>query len=49
LTPGQPRASRASGLRRLGWFVLIWAVSVLALGVVALALRVLMAAAGMKA
>jgi hypothetical protein len=35
-------------LRRLGWFVLIWALSVLSLGAVALALRVLMAAAGMK-
>jgi hypothetical protein len=35
-------------LRRLGWFVLIWALSVLSLGAAALALRVLMAAAGMK-
>jgi len=46
LTPGP---TRASWLRRLGWFGLIWAASVLALGVVALALRVLMAAAGMQA
>ena len=48
MSPARPDAPRASRLRRLGWFVLIWAVSVLSLGVVALALRVLMAAAGMK-
>jgi len=35
-------------LRRLGWFVLIWTASVLGLGVVALVLRALMSAAGMK-
>ncbi len=34
-------------LRRLGWFVLIWAASVAALGVVAFAIRVLMGLAGM--
>lgn len=28
-----------AALRRLGWFVVIWAVSVLALGVVAYAIR----------
>jgi hypothetical protein len=48
LSSSRPYAARPSLLRRLGWFVLIWAVSVLSLGVVALALRVLMAAAGMK-
>jgi hypothetical protein len=34
-------------LRRVGWFILIWAVSVAALGLVVLLLRMLMAAAGL--
>jgi hypothetical protein len=36
-------------LRRLGWLVLLWIGGVAALGLVALALRVLMGAAGMRA
>jgi hypothetical protein len=35
-------------LRRLGWMVLLWAGGVATLGVVALLLRVLMRAAGMR-
>jgi hypothetical protein len=35
--------------KRLGWLVLIWALSVAALGVAAAALRLLMNAAGMTA
>jgi hypothetical protein len=34
-------------LRRVGWLVALWAVSVGALGVVALILRLLMSAAGL--
>jgi hypothetical protein len=34
-------------LRRIGWLVLIWAMSVLALGIVAGLLRILMALAGL--
>jgi len=33
---------------RFGWLMLIWTASVLALGAVALLIRVLMTAAGMK-
>jgi len=36
-------------LRRLGWLLLIWAASVAALGLAALAMRLLMHAAGMRA
>jgi hypothetical protein len=36
-------------LKRIGWFLFIWAAGVLALGLVAFALRGVMAAAGMKA
>ncbi|PNG25726.1 DUF2474 domain-containing protein [Methylocella silvestris] len=35
-------------LRRVGWLVLIWSASVAALGVVALLLRALMSAAGLR-
>ena len=35
-------------LRRLGWLVVLWAAGVAALGAVALALRLLMRAAGMR-
>jgi len=35
-------------LRRLGWLVALWLGGVLALGLVALVLRVLMHAAGMR-
>jgi hypothetical protein len=41
--------ARARWLRRLGWLVLIWSASVVALALVALALRVLMTLAGLKA
>jgi hypothetical protein len=34
-------------LRRVGWMMLIWAMSVAALGLVALLFRMLMAAAGL--
>jgi hypothetical protein len=34
-------------LRRIGWLVLIWAVSVLTLGIVAGLFRILMALAGL--
>jgi hypothetical protein len=34
-------------LQRIGWMILIWAASVAALGLVALAFRLLMAAAGL--
>lgn len=39
---------RASWWRRIGWLIVIWIVSVASLGVVALLLRLLMTAAGMK-
>ncbi len=42
-----PRGARL-WLRRVGWLVLLWAASVAALGVVAYALRLLMAAAGLR-
>lgn len=40
---------RPHWLRRLGWLVLIWTASVVALALVALALRVLMTLAGLRA
>jgi hypothetical protein len=36
-------------LRRVGWFILIWAASVLALGIVANVFRALMTLAGLTA
>lgn len=36
---GEEDAPTASPLRRLGWFVAIWALSVLALGVVGYAIK----------
>jgi hypothetical protein len=36
-------------LRRVGWFILIWAASVLALGIVASVFRALMTLAGLTA
>jgi hypothetical protein len=42
-----PRPSRL-WLRRLGWLAALWLGGVLALGAVALVLRVLMHAAGMR-
>jgi len=36
-------------LRQLGWFALIWSASVAALAVVAVALRLLMNAVGLRA
>lgn len=42
------RHPRPGPLRRLGWFVLIWAASVAALGVVALVIRMLMGLTGMR-
>jgi hypothetical protein len=44
-----PASTRPSWLRRLGWLLLIWVASVLSLGLVALALRLAMSAAGLKA
>jgi len=48
-TTAADRPHRPGALRRLGWFVLIWAASVAALGVVALVIRMLMTLAGMRA
>ncbi len=45
--PGDAGTERPSWLRRFGWLILIWVVSVLALGVVAVAIRIIMTAAGM--
>ena len=42
-----PSAGAQTWLRRVGWFVLIWAGSVLALGVVAGLFRVVMKLAGL--
>lgn len=39
--------TRAPWMRRIGWFTLIWATSVLALAVVALVFRMAMNAAGL--
>jgi len=44
---GNTGAERPSWLRRFGWLILIWIASVLALGLVAIAIRILMTAAGM--
>jgi Protein of unknown function (DUF2474) len=44
----QPPASRDSWLVRIGWLVLLWMAGVAALAVVALLLRELMHAAGLK-
>ncbi len=38
---------RTPWLKRLGWLVLIWALSVAAVGLVALALKLLMRASGL--
>jgi Protein of unknown function (DUF2474) len=43
----KPVTERPSWFRRIGWFVSLWALSVLALGVVALLIRLLMTSAGM--
>ncbi len=42
------RAAAGTWLKRIGWLVLIWSLSVLALGIVALVLRFLMTLAGLK-
>jgi hypothetical protein len=41
--------ARKPWLRRIGWLVLIWTMSVAALGIVALILRALMSLAGLTA
>ena len=43
------RATASTWLKRLGWLALIWCAGVAALGLVALAIRWLMAAAGLRA
>jgi hypothetical protein len=43
------KAARASLLRRLAWLLALWVAGVACLGVVALALRLLMRAAGLSA
>jgi hypothetical protein len=43
----KPVTERPSWFRRIGWFVMLWALSVLSLCVVALLIRVLMTSAGM--
>lgn len=44
--PGHPE--RPSWLKRIGWLVLIWALSVGALGLFALAFRVIMRSVGLS-
>ena len=44
-----PRSGQHLWVRRLGWLVLIWMLSVIALGVVAALLRVLMKVVGLTA
>jgi hypothetical protein len=39
---------RGMWLRRIGWLVVLWAAGVAALGIVALALRLVMQAAGLR-
>jgi len=39
---------RGLWLRRIGWLVVLWAAGVAALGLVALALRLVMQAAGLR-
>lgn len=39
---------RGLWLRRIGWLVVLWAAGVVALGLVALALRLVMHAAGLR-
>jgi hypothetical protein len=41
--------ARKPWVRRIGWFALLWTVSVAALGIVALMLRALMSLAGLTA
>ncbi len=41
------RAASAIWLKRIGWLVLIWTLSVLALGIVAILFRALMKLAGL--
>jgi hypothetical protein len=44
-----PSVGAQTWLRRVGWLVLIWSMSVLALAVVAFLFRILMALAGLTA
>ena len=44
-----PASKQPAGLKRLAWFVVIWAASVAALGVVAYLLRLLMNGLGLAA
>jgi Protein of unknown function (DUF2474) len=45
--PDDARAKRPSWVRRFGWLVLIWILSVLALGLVAGLMRLMMSLAGL--
>lgn len=45
--PGETAKDRPSWLRRIGWLVLIWTLSVLALAAVAAVIRVIMTAVGL--
>jgi hypothetical protein len=45
--PGNAGTERPSWLRRVGWLLLIWLLSVLALAVVAVVIRIIMTAAGL--
>jgi hypothetical protein len=44
---GRPLSDSRKWLSRVGWLILIWAISVAALGAVALVLRAIMSVAGM--
>ncbi|HTG04101.1 MAG TPA: DUF2474 domain-containing protein [Bradyrhizobium sp.] len=44
---GRPLSDSRKWLSRVGWLILIWAISVAALGAVALVLRAIMSFAGM--
>jgi hypothetical protein len=46
---GRSASERPTWLQRIGWLLLIWTAGVLSLGLAALALRMLMTAAGMTA
>lgn len=48
MTPTAERPERPSWMKRIGWLVLIWALSVGALGVFALVFRLIMRSVGLS-